>query len=88
MRSTLAWTLALLPLSALLVTGCGRGDDQDVELLNVSYDPTRELWREINAAFIPLYEERTGQRLTISQSHGGSGTLMTCTPGLTKSGQS
>jgi sulfate transport system substrate-binding protein len=54
--------------------GCGKGDDQEVELLNVSYDPTRELWREINAAFIPLYEERSGQRLTISQSHGGSGT--------------
>lgn len=43
------------------------------ELLNVSYDVSRELWRELNAAFIPAYEESTGTRLEINQSHGGSG---------------
>jgi sulfate transport system substrate-binding protein len=43
------------------------------ELLNVSYDPTRELWRDLNAAFIPHYEQETGVRLEINQSHGGSG---------------
>jgi sulfate/thiosulfate-binding protein len=43
-------------------------------LLNVSYDPTRELWRAINAAFIPQYEKETGTKLTINQSHGGSST--------------
>jgi len=42
-----------------------------LELLNVSYDPTRELWRAINAAFVPKYPAAT---LTIKQSHGGSGT--------------
>jgi sulfate transport system substrate-binding protein len=42
-----------------------------LELLNVSYDPTRELWRAINAAFIPKY---SASQLTIKQSHGGSGT--------------
>jgi sulfate transport system substrate-binding protein len=75
-RSTSVSLLALLPIAAFLIwtVGCGKGDDQDVDLLNVSYDPTRELWREINAAFIQLYEERSGQRLTVSQSHGGSGT--------------
>jgi sulfate transport system substrate-binding protein len=42
-------------------------------LLNVSYDPTRELYREINPAFISLWQAKTGDRLTINQSHGGSG---------------
>jgi sulfate transport system substrate-binding protein len=45
-----------------------------VQLLNVSYDPTRELWREINSSFIPLYEKEKGVKLTINQSHGGSST--------------
>jgi ABC-type sulfate transport system substrate-binding protein len=47
---------------------------RSVELLNVSYDPTRELWREINAKFVPEYERDAGVRLSIKQSHGGSGT--------------
>ena len=42
-------------------------------LLNVSYDPTRELYRDINRAFIADWQSKTGQRVTISQSHGGSG---------------
>jgi sulfate/thiosulfate-binding protein len=41
-------------------------------LLNVSYDPTRELWRDVNQAFRVQYERETGQRVSISQSHGGS----------------
>lgn len=45
-----------------------------VNLLNVSYDPTRELWREINSNFIPVYEKDKGVKLTINQSHGGSST--------------
>lgn len=44
-----------------------------VEMLNVSYDPTRELYREFNAAFARYWQEKTGQRVTIQQSHGGSG---------------
>ncbi len=44
------------------------------ELLNVSYDPTRELYRAINAAFIPKYKASGGPELVIRQSHGGSGT--------------
>ncbi len=43
-----------------------------LELLNVSYDPTRELWRDLNQEFIPRYEKETGVRLTIRMSHGGS----------------
>jgi sulfate transport system substrate-binding protein len=46
---------------------------RDATLLNVSYDPTRELYREVNPAFIALWQARTGDRLTINQSHGGSG---------------
>lgn len=42
-------------------------------LLNVSYDPTRELYREINPAFIAAWSKKSGERLTISQSHGGAG---------------
>jgi sulfate/thiosulfate transport system substrate-binding protein len=47
---------------------------QAVELLNVSYDPTRELWREINEKFTAAYSKEAGVTLTIKQSHGGSST--------------
>jgi sulfate transport system substrate-binding protein len=46
---------------------------RDVKLLNVSYDPTRELYTAVNAAFARQWEARTGQHVTIEQSHGGSG---------------
>lgn len=42
-------------------------------LLNVSYDPTRELYRDINAAFAAKWKKETGETVTIRQSHGGSG---------------
>ena len=44
-----------------------------VELLNVSYDPTRELYVQYNAAFAKYWKGKTGQDVTIRQSHGGSG---------------
>ena len=44
-----------------------------VKLLNVSYDPTREFYQEVNAAFAKQWQSQTGQAVTISQSHGGSG---------------
>jgi sulfate transport system substrate-binding protein len=50
------------------------GTPTSLELLNVSYDPTRELWRAINGEFIPAYEKEAGVKLTINQSHGGSST--------------
>jgi sulfate transport system substrate-binding protein len=46
---------------------------KEVGLLNVSYDPTRELYAAINAAFARQWEARTGQKVTIEQSHAGSG---------------
>jgi sulfate/thiosulfate-binding protein len=42
-------------------------------LLNVSYDPTRELYQEVNAAFASYWKAKTGQDVTLQQSHGGSG---------------
>lgn len=42
-------------------------------LLNVSYDPTRELYRQFNAAFVKYWKEKTGNTITVQQSHGGSG---------------
>jgi sulfate transport system substrate-binding protein len=44
-----------------------------VQLLNVSYDPTRELYDEVNAVFARQWKDKTGQTVTIRQSHGGSG---------------
>jgi sulfate/thiosulfate-binding protein len=64
-RSAVAATLAAL--------AAGSAAAADTVLLNVSYDPTRELYREINRAFIAAWQAKTGQRITINQSHGGSG---------------
>jgi sulfate/thiosulfate transport system substrate-binding protein len=60
--SVLSVTLGLI-LPALAV---------DVSLLNVSYDPTRELYQEFNAAFARYWQAKTGEKVTIRQSHGGS----------------
>jgi sulfate transport system substrate-binding protein len=45
----------------------------DVSILNVSYDPTRELYQDIDAAFAKQWKAKTGETVTIKQSHGGSG---------------
>jgi sulfate/thiosulfate-binding protein len=63
--------LALLT-AALLVTSHARA--AALELLNVSYDPTRELYRAVNESFAEKYKAQTGAAVTIRQSHGGSGT--------------
>src|SRR5262252_3411979 len=46
---------------------------KDLKLLNVSYDPTRELYEDFNKAFIKYWQEKAGQTVTIQQSHAGSG---------------
>jgi sulfate transport system substrate-binding protein len=51
----------------------GGRTDKPVELLNVSYDPTRELYQEIDRAFADDWRAKTGQTVVIRQSHGGSG---------------
>jgi len=54
-------------------SGRAAGVPPEVEILNASYDPTRELYRDVNAAFAKAYRERTGTSVTIRMSHGGSG---------------
>lgn len=60
-------------LTLALALGAGTASAEDVELLNVSYDPTRELYAEYNPAFAAHWKQQTGDTVTISQSHGGSG---------------
>jgi len=62
--------MALPPASAFAQQAAPAGP---VTLLNVSYDPTRELYVEYNAAFARFWKAKTGQDVTIKQSHGGSG---------------
>jgi len=61
--------LKILSVLALVISANAR----EVKLLNVSYDPTRELYTEYNAAFAKYWKAKTGDDVTISQSHGGSG---------------
>lgn len=58
---------------AMAVALSGRPALANATLLNVSYDPTRELYREVNPLFIGHWQGRSGQRIAINQSHGGSG---------------
>ncbi len=72
-------------LLSVLFLGCNSGTSPSfgtsssgksgvtVNLLNVSYDPTRELWKEINSSFAAARSKETGDTVTIKQSHGGSG---------------
>ncbi len=58
----------------LLLAGCGTQDTSGtIQLLNVSYDPTRELYRDVNTHFAEDWLRKTGQHVVIKQSHGGSG---------------
>jgi sulfate/thiosulfate transport system substrate-binding protein len=71
-------------ISLVLLLGCGlqgcsrpadRGPEKakPVAILNVSYDPTRELYKDFNQAFAAHWEKETGQKVEVTQSHGGSG---------------
>lgn len=67
-------TTALFATSLIAtLAACGGGNNKERKLLNVSYDPTRELYTEYNAEFAKYWKEKTGETLTIEQSHGGSG---------------
>ncbi len=60
--------------SALAVFAlAGAAQAADVSLLNVSYDPTREFYKEYNQAFAKYWKEKTGDTVTVNQSHGGGG---------------
>jgi sulfate/thiosulfate transport system substrate-binding protein len=60
-------------VATLILGSCESGPTGDVRLLNVSYDPTRELYEDVNVAFAKHWQETHQQRVDISQSHGGSG---------------
>ena len=62
-------TLAVL----LVLVSLGSTASAALSLLNVSYDPTRELYQDFNAAFARHWKEKTGENVAIRQSHGGSG---------------
>ena len=66
-----SWLRLIAPLLAMGFAGAALG--AETVLLNVSYDPTRELYSEYNAAFIKYWKAKTGQAVSIRQSHGGSG---------------
>ena len=59
--------------AALIGASLGAAAQSAISLLNVSYDPTRELYAEYNVAFARHWKTKTGQDVTIKQSHGGSG---------------
>ena len=59
--------VAVLGLAAVTTTSA------QTNLLNVSYDPTRELYKDFNQAFAQYWQTKTGEKVTIQQSHGGSG---------------
>lgn len=79
--NSLQWSSrAALACVAAVLCACGSSDDAKttsddgrVMLLNVSYDPTRELYRDVNAAFAKEWQAKTGQVVEIRQSHAGSG---------------
>ncbi|WP_084783626.1 sulfate ABC transporter substrate-binding protein [Paenibacillus sp. FJAT-26967] len=87
-KKVLGRSVMVLTLTSLLtgLTACGGGNEttdtkvsengsspKAIELLNVSYDPTRELYQKYNEAFIKHWKQEKGQTVTINQSHGGSG---------------
>lgn len=65
--------LRLLPSLVALVLVAVTAGAREIKLLNVSYDPTRELYADFNAAFARHWEAKTGDKVLVQQSHGGSG---------------
>ena len=74
--------ILLVPVLAVTLFGCGHktgGTSENAAaggsgaLLNVSYDPTREFYKDYNTAFVSYWRTKSGQTVTIKQSHGGSG---------------
>ncbi len=66
-------TITALLVGVTAFASAAHAGDKTIELLNVSYDPTRELYDEYNKYFTKFWKDKTGQNVEISQSHGGSG---------------
>jgi len=67
-RKAVSWLGAVLLAAGFAVPAVAQ-----TEMLNVSYDPTRELYKDFNEAFTKYWKEKTGQTVTVRQSHGGAG---------------
>ncbi|MGZ4980964.1 MAG: sulfate ABC transporter substrate-binding protein [Methylobacter sp.] len=63
----------IIVVAALSLLAVSNAPAADINLLNVSYDPTRELYKEYNTAFAKYWKTKTGDNVIINQSHGGSG---------------
>ncbi|MER1986892.1 MAG: sulfate ABC transporter substrate-binding protein [Solibacillus sp.] len=80
-KRTIFSRAAIILSSVAFLTACGAEEaatgeaksKDSIEILNVSYDPTRELYQEFNEEFASYWQEEKGQSVTINQSHGGSG---------------
>ena len=72
MRNRLRRSLLSLAFAAAAASG-STAWGAEIELLNVSYDPTRELYEAYNEAFAKYWSEKTGDTVTVKMSHGGSG---------------
>ena len=70
----IVYSIASLLTGAILLAAAGQSAaPREVTILNASYDPTRELYQEINSTFAAAWQKATGQRVTVRMSHGGSG---------------
>ena len=75
MKRIIALSFVLL-LAVGGLSGCKKkssSSDGSIEITNVSYDPTREFYEEYNVEFAKYWKDKTGQDVTVTQSHGGSG---------------
>ena len=72
MLFSLKTSLLRLTAVAVIASGLSAAAQADVTLLNVSYDVTREFYKDYNAAFIKHWKQTSGETLTVNQSHGGS----------------
>jgi sulfate transport system substrate-binding protein len=70
---TIKNTIKALVIGASFLLSATAFAGEKIELLNVSYDPTRELYNEYNKLFQKTWKEKTGQEVVVKQSHGGSG---------------
>ncbi len=70
---TTARTFLRTAATLALAAAAGLAAAKDITLLNVSYDPTRELYQDYNAAFAKYWKAKTGDNVSVKQSHGGSG---------------
>jgi sulfate transport system substrate-binding protein len=77
MRVVLPWLVCAgvlaLSMAVLSAGGCGHPKNSELEIVNVSYDPTRELYKDYNAAFATYWAKESGQSVIVQNTHGGSG---------------